>query len=214
MDRTDDTKEIMLGARREWLRRAHVMIENPPKSRDTWLRERRDLDEIAIRARLHSPALFQVIPDFFLALRGDKPFHEEVKELEREMARLEKLYLANSADGQQRERRGKRKQKPPSSHDEKVLTVIRSHPTLKGLAYCRVLARADVEPPMPWIKKGCPRSYENAYKKRPTFDDPIDWKAYIRREKSRLSKRLQKHLETKSSTISRTRITRDESEFL
>jgi hypothetical protein len=192
MDRPDNTREIVLGARREWLRRAHVLIENPPKSRDTFLRERRDLDEIAIRARLHSPALFQVIPDFFSALMGEKPFHEEVRELEQDMARLENLYLDNSTDRQQRERRAKRKPKPPSPHDEKVLIVIRHHPTLKGLAYCRALARADVEPPMPWIKKGCPRSYENAYKQRPTFYDPIDWKAYIRREKSRLSKRLQK----------------------
>src|SRR4029077_12280174 len=118
MDRTYNTKEIMLGARREWLRRAHIVIENPPKLRDTWLCERRDLDEIAIRARLHSPVPFHVISDLFSVVMGEKPFHEEVRELEQAMARMENLYLSDGADRQQQERRAKRKQKPPRPHDE------------------------------------------------------------------------------------------------
>jgi hypothetical protein len=199
MNRPEDNRDRVEGARREWFRRMRSLIGNwQLLTREERLRERRELDEVSARARieslLHPLGILQPFADL-VTITGVKPFHNRVRDYEEELTRLEKTLLTSDATQQVQRHKIRKPTKRALErrrHNDAVMAVIRENPQgFKDQAtYCRALERAGIQTPIEWIEEGCLRSYVDANKTHPTPDCPINWQERIRKEKGRAVRRL------------------------
>jgi hypothetical protein len=175
MNSPEISKEIVLGARREWLDRARILKKNFERmAPDAWLRERRDLHAVFVRARFVRPfAAFQPMADVVSTLFAGKLPHEEATELDEELTRLEASLLA----------RGARPSPRLTDREQTIWAAIEKNPGAEGLDYCRLLDKAHIQPRKAWKDKGCPSTYVKAY-------GDLRWRQRINDEKSKLLRKV------------------------